>query len=66
MTGTYARGPIGSDFVSIAGLGLQNQYFAAINSTNTSVLRTDSAGILGLGFPFNRYVGRLSNMTLLM
>ncbi|KAF8125420.1 aspartic peptidase domain-containing protein [Boletus edulis] len=52
-TGTYARGPIGSDFVSLAGLGLQGQYFSAINSTNTSVAQTGSAGIFGLGFPFN-------------
>ncbi|KAG9309609.1 aspartic peptidase domain-containing protein [Chiua virens] len=52
-TGTYAKGPIGSDSVSLAGLALQGQYFAAINSTNTSVVQTGAAGILGLGFPYN-------------
>jgi hypothetical protein len=59
LTGTHAIGPIGYDFVSVAGLGLQNQYFAAINNTNTSVLETGSTGIFGLGFPINRYVGQL-------
>ncbi|KAF9223072.1 acid protease [Gyrodon lividus] len=53
MTGTHATGPIGYDLVSIAGLGLQNQYFAAINNTNTSVVETGSTGIFGLGFPIN-------------
>ncbi|KAF8839048.1 acid protease [Paxillus ammoniavirescens] len=53
LTGTHAIGPIGYDIVSVAGLGLQNQYFAAINNTNTSVLETGSAGIFGLGFPIN-------------
>lgn len=34
----------------------QDQYFAAISNTNTSVLDTGSAGIFGLGFPVNRWV----------
>lgn len=63
-TGTYAKGPIGSDFVSLAGLGLQDQFFSAINSTNTSVIQTGSAGIFGLGFPFNRCVDRFSKAIL--
>lgn len=33
---------------------LERQYFAAINDTNTSVLETGCAGILGIGFPLNR------------
>lgn len=54
LTGTHANGPIGQDTVALAGLSLSDQFFAAINSTNTSVLETGSAGIFGLGFPLNR------------
>jgi phytepsin len=54
MTGTHAYGPIGKDTIGLAGLTLQDQYFAAINNTNTTVLETGSAGIFGLGFPINR------------
>ncbi|KAI0666474.1 acid protease [Trametes maxima] len=50
-TGTRATGPIGTDTVSIAGLSVSDQYFAAIVDTNTTVLDTGSTGILGLGFP---------------
>lgn len=50
-TGTHATGPIGKDTAGIAGLTLQDQYLAAIVDTNTTVLETGSAGILGLGFP---------------
>ncbi|KAI0367305.1 acid protease [Pilatotrama ljubarskyi] len=50
-TGTHASGPIGTDTVSIAGLSVDNQFFAAVVDTNTTVLQTGSAGILGLGFP---------------
>ncbi|KIJ62345.1 hypothetical protein HYDPIDRAFT_94748 [Hydnomerulius pinastri MD-312] len=53
LTGTHATGPIGCDLISLAGLGAQDQYFAAINDTNTSVVETGSAGIFGLGFPIN-------------
>lgn len=53
-TGTFARGMIGNDTVGLAGMTLQDQYFAAINTTNTSVLDVGAAGILGLGFPVNR------------
>ncbi|KAL5522891.1 hypothetical protein ACEPAF_1158 [Sanghuangporus sanghuang] len=52
-TGTHAFGLIGADRTGIAGLVLEEQYFAAINETNTSVLDTGSAGIFGLGFPVN-------------
>ena len=55
-TGTFATGTIGEDTVGLAGLTLTNQYFAAINRTNTSVVDVGSAGIFGLGFPVNRYV----------
>ncbi|OBZ78046.1 Cathepsin E [Grifola frondosa] len=49
-TGTHASGPIGMDTVGIAGLAAADQCFAAIVDTNTTVLDTGSAGILGLGF----------------
>lgn len=55
-TGTHAYGPIGKDTVGLAGLTMDGQYFAAVNSTNTSVMKTGSAGIFGLGFPINRCV----------
>ncbi len=55
MTRTHALGEIGQDTVDLAGLVLQDQYIAAINDTNTSVLDTGGAGIFGLGFPVNRY-----------
>jgi hypothetical protein len=54
QTGTFAQGVIGNDTVHLAGLTMHNQYFAAINMTNTSVMDVSAAGILGLGFPVNR------------
>ncbi|KZT71082.1 acid protease [Daedalea quercina L-15889] len=50
-SGTYASGPIGQDTVGIGSLSIQSQTFAAVNSTNTTIFATGSAGILGLGFP---------------
>jgi len=54
-TGTYASGMVGEDTVDLAGLTQQNHFFAAINSTNTSVIEIGAAGIFGLGFPINRW-----------
>jgi hypothetical protein len=54
LTGTFAQGLVGMDVVGLAGLQLQDQYLAAISETNTSVTRTGSVGIFGLGFPVNR------------
>ena len=54
QTGTFARGMIGNDTVDLAGMTLHDQYFAAINMTNTNVMDLSAAGILGLGFPVNR------------
>ena len=51
QTATFTRGVIGNDTVDLA---THNQYFAAINTTNTSVMDVSAAGILGLGFPVNR------------
>ncbi|KAG0693293.1 aspartic peptidase domain-containing protein [Suillus ampliporus] len=56
QTGTHARGIIGYDAVSLAGFTLQDQYFAAINDTNTSVVQTGCSGIFGLGFPLNSVI----------
>ncbi|TFK36228.1 aspartic peptidase domain-containing protein [Crucibulum laeve] len=55
-TGTFAFGLIGKDTVDLAGLTLNNQFFAAINSTNTSIASTNSVGIFGLGFPVNSVI----------
>ena len=60
LTGTHAFGLIGKDTVDIAGLALEDQYFAAINDTNTNVTDTGAAGIFGLGFAVNRYIPSLS------
>ncbi|PPQ80138.1 LOW QUALITY PROTEIN: hypothetical protein CVT25_001437 [Psilocybe cyanescens] len=55
-TGTFAQGAIGDDIVGLAGLKLENQFFAAINKTNTSIAEAGSAGIFGLGFPVNSVI----------
>ncbi|PAV22951.1 acid protease [Pyrrhoderma noxium] len=52
-TGTHAYGVIGKDTVSVAGLAIYNQFFAAINDTDTSILNTGSSGLFGFGFPVN-------------
>ncbi|KAJ7693443.1 aspartic peptidase domain-containing protein [Mycena rosella] len=50
-TGTFASGPIAVDTVSIAGVAIDNQMFAAISDTTNSVVEFGAAGIFGLGFP---------------
>ncbi|KAJ6482629.1 aspartic peptidase domain-containing protein [Mycena sanguinolenta] len=55
-TGTHASGLIGTDEIVFAGISVPNQYFAAIDNTNTTVLRTGSAGIFGLGFALNSVI----------
>ncbi|TFK17740.1 acid protease [Coprinopsis marcescibilis] len=55
-SGTSAFGVIGKDTVTLAGISLQEQYFAAINSTNTSLIDTGNTGIFGLGFPINSVI----------
>jgi hypothetical protein len=55
QTGTYASGPIGIETVTIAGLSLPNQTFAAIDNTTSSAVTFGAAGIFGLGFPSERY-----------
>ncbi|KAJ7497746.1 aspartic peptidase domain-containing protein [Mycena latifolia] len=50
-TGTFASGPIAMDTVSIAGVAIDNQLFAAIDDTTNAVVQFGAAGIFGLGFP---------------
>jgi len=52
-SGTHAFGEVGKDTVGVAGLTLTNQFFGAINDTDSSALNTSSAGIAGFGFPVN-------------
>ena len=54
QTGLFARGVIGND-VDDHLITLHNQYFAAINMTNTSVVDVSVAasGILGFVFHVN-------------
>ncbi|KAJ7072047.1 aspartic peptidase domain-containing protein [Mycena amicta] len=56
LTGTHAAGIIGSDAVVFGGISVPNQFFAAINATNTNVLGTNCAGIFGLGFALNSVI----------
>ncbi|PPR00690.1 hypothetical protein CVT24_000978 [Panaeolus cyanescens] len=56
QTGTSAKGTIGQDTFEMAGLSLQDQYFAAINVTNTNLMELGASGILGLGFPMNSVI----------
>ena len=59
-TGTFASGPIVTDEVTLAGLSMQNQPFAAVSSTNNNAVLNGGAGIIGLGFPSQRFVDRCS------
>ncbi|KAF7304598.1 Peptidase A1 domain-containing protein [Mycena chlorophos] len=51
FTGTSATGPVAAETVSIAGVAIENQLFAGVDETNSTVLRLGAAGILGVGFP---------------
>ena len=53
---SWASGMIGEDTVTLAGLTLQDQYFDAVNQTNTTLARAGSSEIFGLGFPVIRYI----------
>ncbi|KAJ6594383.1 aspartic peptidase domain-containing protein [Mycena capillaripes] len=50
-SGTFASGPIAMETVSIAGVAIDNQLFAAIDDTTNTVVEFGAAGIFGLGFP---------------
>ncbi|KAF5334561.1 hypothetical protein D9758_015789 [Tetrapyrgos nigripes] len=50
--GGTASGPIGFDTVTVAGIAIQNQAFAAVDATDiASVTQQNAAGILGVSFP---------------
>ncbi len=53
-TGTFAKGPIGLDTATIAGIAMTDQAFGVINDTNNAVVQYNTAGIVGLGFPAGR------------
>lgn len=55
-TGTIASGPIAQDTMTVAGLSLPQQPFAAISDTNNTSVMQGANGILGLGFPSGRCV----------
>ncbi|KAJ3771658.1 aspartic peptidase domain-containing protein [Lentinula raphanica] len=50
-TGTTASGPVGFETATLAGIAIQGQLFAAVNSTTNTVVQDGAAGIFGLGFP---------------
>lgn len=53
-TGTFAAGPVGLDSVTLAGLSVPNQPFAAVDNTDNTAVLNGGAGIIGLGFPAER------------
>lgn len=53
-TGSIASGPVVLDTVSIAGIAIDGQAFAAVDNTTNSAVRYGAAGIFGLGFPSER------------
>jgi len=55
-TGTYAGGPVGLEKATIAEVSITGQYFAAVNATNNTVVKSGAAGIIGLGFPAGRCI----------
>lgn len=55
-TGTYASGPIVTDEVTLAGLSMQDQPFVSVSNTNNNAVLNGGAGIIGLGFPSQRFV----------
>ncbi|KAH9846729.1 acid protease [Lenzites betulinus] len=55
-TGSYARGLVMRDTVSIAGLTIQDQVLAAVDDTDNYAITNGAAGVLGLGFPAQSFV----------
>lgn len=53
-TGSHARGPVVMDQVTVAGLSMGSQIFAAVNDTNNVAISNGGSGIFGLGFPSQR------------
>ena len=55
-TGTFASGPVVVDNVTLAGLSMPKQPLAAVNNTDNDAVLNGGAGIIGLGFPSQRFV----------
>lgn len=55
LTGSYARGLVVRDTVTLAGLTMENQTFAAVDDTDNYAITNGAAGVLGLGFPAQGY-----------
>lgn len=55
LTGSYARGLVDRDTVTLAGFTMENQTFAAVNDTDNYAITNGAAGVLGLGFPAQGY-----------
>lgn len=53
-TGTHAKGTVGLDAATIAGVSMAGQAFGAINDTTNMIVQFGTAGIFGLGFPSGR------------
>ncbi|OJT03617.1 Aspartic protease [Trametes pubescens] len=56
LTGSYARGLVVRDTVTLAGLTMENQTFAAVDDTDNYAITNGAAGVLGLGFPAQGFV----------
>lgn len=56
-TGTQARGPVGRDIATLAGISIPGQAFAAVNFTDNTIVSgvSGAAGIFGLAFPSERF-----------
>lgn len=50
-TGTFARGNVFEETVTVAGITMPNQHFGAIDETTNPVVAFGTSGIFGLGFP---------------
>ncbi|KAI0634489.1 acid protease [Trametes polyzona] len=53
-TGSHARGRVGRDTVTLAGLTMENQTLAAVDDTNNYAISNGASGVFGLGFPAQR------------
>ncbi|KAL1948222.1 hypothetical protein VTO73DRAFT_12297 [Trametes versicolor] len=56
LTGSYARGLVVRDTVTLAGLMTENQTFAAVDDTDNYAITNGAAGVMGLGFPAQGFV----------
>ena len=54
-----ARGVIGKDTATVAGLAMAGQPFALVDDTTNPVVRYGVSGLFGMGFPSSRYAADL-------